>query len=123
MSEIWGVGVLVLVLGLGLAFSAWTARLGWTTFLLKKPSTKTQKVLVAMLCGTAAFGCLGTLFSAARVFGAIGGESVEPSQRARILAEGISEAMNFGVLAVGVWILVAAAYLIVLATGRKQPKN
>jgi hypothetical protein len=28
------------------------------------------------------------------VFGAVSGESVDPSQKARILAEGISEAMN-----------------------------
>ncbi|HVY32467.1 MAG TPA: hypothetical protein VHB79_38280 [Polyangiaceae bacterium] len=29
-----------------------------------------------------------------KAFGAVGGEGVDPSQKARILAEGISEAMN-----------------------------
>ena len=39
-------------------------------------------------------GGLGVAFGAIKAFGAIGGESVDPSQRAQILAEGISEAMN-----------------------------
>lgn len=123
MSEIWGLGIVVLVLGLGLASVAWTARLGWTTFWLKRPRTKAEKVLVAMLCGTVALGCLGSLLGALRVFGAIGGESVDSSQRARILAEGISELMNFSSVAVGIWIPIAATFLIVSMRAKKQPKG
>jgi biopolymer transport protein ExbB/TolQ len=37
---------------------------------------------------------LGVLFGLIKAFGAVGGESVDPSQKARILAEGISEAIN-----------------------------
>src|ERR1700733_2986985 len=44
---------------------------------------------LAMLCGL-----LGTVSGLIRSFGAVSGESVDPSQKARILAEGISEAMN-----------------------------
>src|SRR3954452_20499456 len=44
---------------------------------------------LAMLCGL-----FGTIVGLIRAFGAVGGESVDPSQKARILAEGISEAMN-----------------------------
>jgi biopolymer transport protein ExbB len=43
---------------------------------------------LAMLCGL-----FGTILGLIRAFGAVGGESVDPSQKARILAEGISEAM------------------------------
>jgi len=46
-------------------------------------------------------GLLGTIAGLIKSFGAVGGESVDPSQKARILAEGISEAMNctaFGLL-------------------------
>ena len=43
---------------------------------------------LAMLCGL-----FGTISGLIRAFGAVGGESVDPSQKARILAEGISEAM------------------------------
>ncbi len=51
---------------------------------------------LAMLCGL-----FGTIVGLIKAFGAVGGESVDPSQKARILAEGISEAMNctaFGLL-------------------------
>jgi biopolymer transport protein ExbB len=43
---------------------------------------------LAMLCGL-----FGTIVGLIKAFGAVGGESVDPSQKARILAEGISEAM------------------------------
>jgi biopolymer transport protein ExbB len=46
-------------------------------------------------------GLFGTIIGLIRSFGAVGGESVDPSEKARILAEGISEAMNctaFGIL-------------------------
>jgi len=52
---------------------------------------------LAMLCGL-----FGTITGLIRAFGAVGGESVDPSQKARILAEGISEAMvctAFGLVA------------------------
>jgi biopolymer transport protein ExbB/TolQ len=44
---------------------------------------------LAMLCGL-----FGTIVGLIRAFGAVGGEAIDPSQKARILAEGISEAMN-----------------------------
>ena len=44
---------------------------------------------LSMLCGL-----LGTVSGLITSFGAVSGESVDPSQKARILAEGISEAMN-----------------------------
>ena len=47
-------------------------------------------------------GLFGTIVGLIKAFGAVGGESVNPSQKARILAEGISEAMNctaFGLMA------------------------
>ena len=39
-------------------------------------------------------GLLGTVYGLIVSFGAVSGESVDPSQKARILAEGISEAMH-----------------------------
>lgn len=44
---------------------------------------------LAMLCGL-----FGTIVGLIKAFGSVAGESVDPSQKARILAEGISEAMN-----------------------------
>jgi biopolymer transport protein ExbB len=39
-------------------------------------------------------GLFGTITGLIKAFAAVGGESIDPSQKARILAEGISEAMN-----------------------------
>jgi len=58
-------------------------------------------------------GLLGTVSGLIVSFGAVSGESVDPSQKARILAEGISEAMNctaFGLI-VAIIALVAFAVL------------
>jgi biopolymer transport protein ExbB/TolQ len=58
-------------------------------------------------------GLLGTVYGLIVAFGAVSGESVDPSQKARILAEGISEAMHctlFG-LAVAIFSLLGFAIL------------
>src|SRR5260370_30528842 len=55
-------------------------------------------------------GLLGTIAGLIKSFGAVGGESVDPSQKARILAEGISEAMNFTAFALGVAIIAPIRY-------------
>jgi len=60
-----------------------------------------RRTLVLVVGALVLFGALGTLAGLVKAFGAVGGESVDPSQKARILAEGISEAMNctaFGIL-------------------------
>lgn len=58
-------------------------------------------------------GLFGTIIGLIKAFGAVGGESVDPSQKARILAEGISEAMNctaFGLIS-AIIALVGFAFL------------
>jgi biopolymer transport protein ExbB/TolQ len=63
---------------------------------------------LAMLCGL-----FGTIVGLIRAFGAVGGEAVDPSQKARILAEGISEAMNctaFGLIS-AIIALIGFAFL------------
>ena len=50
-------------------------------------------------------GLLGTVSGLITSFGAVSGESVDPSQKARILAEGISEAMNCTAFGLGVAII------------------
>ena len=62
---------------------------------------------LAMLCGL-----FGTIVGLIKAFGAVGGEGVDPSQKARILAEGIAEAMNctaFGLLSAVVALMGFAA--------------
>jgi biopolymer transport protein ExbB len=63
-------------------------------------------------------GAVGTLMGLVKVFGAIGAESVDPSQRARILAEGISEAMNCTAFSLAVWVPSAIAVLVITRKGK-----
>jgi biopolymer transport protein ExbB/TolQ len=51
-----------------------------------------RRAVACAVIGTFGSG-LAVLLGFVAAFGAIGGESVDPSQKARILAEGISEAM------------------------------
>jgi len=64
----------------------------------------------ALVVPGAAFIALGLVSGLIVGFGRVSGEAVEPSQKARRLAEGISEAMNCG--AVGfLFAIVAALWL------------
>ena len=59
------------------------------------PKIAKRTGLLALLANLAMLsGLLGTVSGLIQSFGAVSGESVDPSQKARILAEGISEAMN-----------------------------
>ena len=59
------------------------------------PKIAARTAFLALLSNLAMLsGLLGTITGLIKSFGAVGGESVDPSQKARILAEGISEAMN-----------------------------
>ncbi len=59
------------------------------------PKISTRTGYLALLSNLAMLsGLLGTIGGLIRSFGAVGGEGVDPSQKSRILAEGISEAMN-----------------------------
>lgn len=59
------------------------------------PKLSTRTGYLALLSNLAMLsGLLGTIAGLIKSFGAVGGESVDPSQKARILAEGIAEAMN-----------------------------
>lgn len=57
-------------------------------------------------------GFSGTLWGLNRAFGVVGGESIEPSQKARLLAEGISEAMNCAAFGVATFVVGVVAALV-----------
>jgi len=63
--------------------------------LKEMPRINARTALLALFANLAMLsGLFGTIVGLIKAFGAVGGESVDPSQKARILAEGISEAMN-----------------------------
>jgi biopolymer transport protein ExbB/TolQ len=69
----------------------------------------------------ATFGAFGTIVGLVKGYGAVGGESVDPSQKARILAEGISVAMNCTALGVLLW--VPSMIVAFVLTRRKEPRS
>src|SRR5262245_8114880 len=88
---------------LGAMATAWLMRRRW----LKKGMRPTWGAIFAgLIAAFALFGVLGTMLGLVKAFGAVGGESVDPSQKARILAEGISEAMNYAALGFVAWLLM-----------------
>ena len=57
-------------------------------------------------------GLLGTVTGLIKSFGAVAGQSVDPSQKATILAQGISEAMNCTAFGLGVAIIGLIGYAV-----------
>jgi len=84
------------------------------TALVELPRIESRTGYLALLANLAMLsGLLGTVTGLITSFGAVSGESVDPSQKARILAEGISEAMNctaFGLI-VAIMALIGFAIL------------
>ena len=105
-------GVALLVVGI----TALWARRAWRRRDQYSPLAKVAAVLVFASALTGAFGTAAGLIMA---FGAVGGESVDPSQKARVLAEGIATAMNCTSFASLVWL---ASALTLFLVNRKQPK-
>jgi biopolymer transport protein ExbB len=70
------------------------------------PKLSARTGLLALLANLAMLsGLLGTVTGLIKSFGSVGGESVDPSQKARVLANGISEAMNCTAFGLGVAII------------------
>ena len=67
-----------------------TARV-WKTV---PPSAFLTRVIASVAALLVSYAALRSLGGLIKSLTAVGGESIEPSQKARILAEGISEAMN-----------------------------
>lgn len=103
---------------LAAGFAVWLARRIWRR---RKTTSLAIGLLESLIAVSMLVGAFGTLLGIVKAFGAVGGESVDPSQKARVLAEGIAEAMNctaFG-LAVGV---AGIVLFIVTARLRKRPE-
>src|SRR5205814_6758054 len=76
---------------LGAGAATWLGRRIWMRW---KTTSLPLSVVRSMIAASVMLGAAGTLLGLVKAFGALSGESVDPSQKARILAEGISEAMN-----------------------------
>ncbi len=67
-----------------------------------------------------AVGLVGVVVGVLKARGAVGGESIDPSQKARILAERISDAMNVTALVLLVLLVIGVAFAIYAAVVRRR---
>lgn len=74
---------------------------------------KSARIVTGILSAAAVLGGFGTVVGLVKAFGAVGGESVDPSQKARVLAEGIAEAMNCTAAGVVVWLPSVIVLMVV----------
>jgi hypothetical protein len=116
----WVVGAILIWFGLGFGsifLLGWWLRRLWQR---RRELGFGRRVLMFVVGALALFGVLGTVAGLVKAFGAVGGESVDPSQKARILAEGIAQAMNC--TAFGTLFGVPSAIALALLT-RKRSGN
>ena len=77
------------------------------------PKLSARTSYLALLANLAMLsGLLGTVTGLIKSFGAVAGQSVDPSQKATILANGISEAMNCTAFGLGVAIVALIGFAI-----------
>lgn len=86
---------------IGALATLWWSRRIWKR---RRELPLSARIVAGVLTAAAGLGGFGTVVGLVKAFGAVGGESVDPSQKARILAEGIAEAMNCTAAGVVVWL-------------------
>lgn len=95
----------ILVAWLVVALVGVLATLWWSRRIWKPPwPANVGADRGGILSAAAVLGGFGTVVGLVKAFGAVGGESVDPSQKARVLAEGIAEGMNCTAAGFVVWL-------------------
>jgi biopolymer transport protein ExbB/TolQ len=101
---------------MGCAVTTWLVLRVWRR---RKQTALPTKLVISAVALSAMIGALGTLAGLLKALRAVDGESVDPSQKARMLAEGISEAMNCSAFALAVWIPIAILVLVKTKAGKR----
>jgi hypothetical protein len=105
------------IAGVAAAIRLWRTRPAGTTL------KSTTSIYLAATIVLLVVALLAILAGALKAFGAVGGESVDPSQKARIYAEGLSEAINVMAFGTLTSTPLAIAVLIYAWVGRSRPKE
>ena len=94
----------------------------WSRRLLKrrKDLPLRTRVIDTLVAASAIVGAFGTVIGLVKTFGAVGGVSVDPSQKARLLSEGISEAVNATAFASFVWL--PSVFLLLFITRKRSER-
>jgi hypothetical protein len=114
-----GVLLVWLLLGVIAAVAAtWWARRLWTR---REELSAGAKAVALVVAVTLIAATLGTVVGLANAFSAVDGDAVDPSERARMLAEGISQAMNFTSLGIATALLGAPILGLMTRKRRERP--
>lgn len=102
-------------------------RLSVTILAMTSARRPSNRLLAGIVGGAVTFvgaptlGALVTAFSVQRTFAAVA--TADPSEKARLLAEGISEAMNFTIAGIAVGIVGMAVFAVSLFLLLRQPAS
>ena len=99
-------GAVLVWLVLGLAAGASSVQLVRRTWPVRRQLRPSLLILVSLVAASATFGAVGSALGLAKiydVFASTGSSVDDPSQKARVIAEGISEAMNCSALGFAIW--------------------
>lgn len=110
------VGALLLYL-VAVVLTVWLVRHVWKR---RKRVSLLTKVLAGLLIAAIALGPIGVAVGLWKGFTAVGGESLDPSQKARLLGEGIAELMNCSALALLIWVPTSIVVFTLVRRGRRQ---
>jgi integral membrane sensor domain MASE1 len=115
-------GVALLSLMVGLVCVVVTAR--WTRRLWagRKDLPQRLQAIAALVAASAVIGPLATAVGLINTFGAVGGESMDPSQKAQILAEDTGGAMLWTAGGSVLW-AASVITLIWLMSKRSEPSS
>lgn len=114
-------GILLFWLAALLLSGFGTARLCRRCWTHRRELPRAARVLPWFVALTALAGALGTLFGLVKAFSALGGESVDPAQKAARLAQGISEAMNATAFSTLFWLPSVVALALLARPKRASP--
>jgi hypothetical protein len=108
---------LVLVV-VGLAAVVVTVRWSRLVWVRRKELPAKVQPLAMVVAATGPLGSLVTILGAIKTVGAVGGESVDPSQKARILAEDTAGAASWMASGLALWVASAVALAWLMRQGR-----
>lgn len=112
---------LVLLLSLPLVaaiFSGFAARRLW---LRRGALSKSARIIAALAIAAGAYAILLSVIGLVKGFGAVGGESLDPSQKAVVMARDISEAMNSGTF--GLLLGIASSIVLWVVTRERKQRS
>jgi len=101
-----------------------TALITTAVLLRQLPQARKKLKRFAIACGTllALSVCIGVYFGVRAGLTVAGGDAVAPSQKARLLAEAISEAMNWTAFGLFGFLLPTAAAVVLFLAARKRSR-